>query len=132
MDSIASFLKLQLPLISSLVMVEASSGYLSPPLYSLLQTLSDAAFCCSVVKVLCALCSHPHVIRFRECFLTTKHLAIVMEYVAGGNLHQLVNSWGGLPEALARWFFQQLIVALDYCHKVCALPPRALLQLVRN
>ncbi len=41
-----------------------------------------------------------------------------MEYVAGGNLHQLVNQYGGLSEKLARWFFQQLIVALDYCHKV--------------
>lgn len=41
-----------------------------------------------------------------------------MEYVAGGNLHQLVNRQGGLSEKLARWFFQQLIVALDYCHKV--------------
>ena len=29
---------------------------------------------------------HPNVVRFEECFLTDKHLAIVMEYAAGGNL----------------------------------------------
>ena len=25
---------------------------------------------------------------------------------------------GGIPEAHARWFFQQLIIAVDYCHRL--------------
>ena len=82
------------------------------------------SFCSCIAHSLVLLYSHPHVIGFRECFLTSKHLAIVMEYVAGGNLHQLVNRQGGLSEKLARWFFQQLIVALDYCHKVVYLIER--------
>ena len=31
--------------------------------------------------------SHPHVVRFRNLFLTKTHLAAVFEYVDGGNLH---------------------------------------------
>lgn len=55
---------------------------------------------------------HPHVVQFREVFVTRKFLAIAMEYVAGGDLcdyfieHSLVGT--GLPEDLARWFFQQV------------------------
>ncbi len=25
---------------------------------------------------------------------------------------------GGVPEADARWFFQQFIIAVDYCHRL--------------
>eukprot|EP00884_Botryococcus_braunii_P012854 jgi/Botrbrau1/2156/Bobra.0093s0057.1 len=60
---------------------------------------------------------HPHVIRFIEVFLTKDYLAIAMEYAAGGDLHRLVSSSGGLDEDRCRWFYQQLILALDYCHK---------------
>ena len=35
---------------------------------------------------------HPHVVRFEECFLTDKHLAIVMEYAAGGTLFTHVTA----------------------------------------
>lgn len=35
---------------------------------------------------------HPHVVRFEECFLTDKYLAIVMEYAAGGNLFTHVTA----------------------------------------
>lgn len=35
---------------------------------------------------------HPHVVRFEECFLTDKYLAIVMEYAAGGTLFTHVTA----------------------------------------
>ena len=35
---------------------------------------------------------HPHVVRFEESFLTDKHLAIVMEYAAGGTLFTHVTA----------------------------------------
>ena len=35
---------------------------------------------------------HPHIVRFHECFLTDKHLAIVMEYAAGGSLYGHVTA----------------------------------------
>lgn len=48
-------------------------------------------------------------------------MAIAMEYAAGGDMFQLVVRQRGLPEADARWYFQQLIIAIDYCHRMVRL-----------
>ena len=48
---------------------------------------------------------------------TMQHLAIVMEFVPGGNLQSWVEKHRRLPEWQARCFFQQLILALHYSHK---------------
>ena len=40
-----------------------------------------------------------------------------MEYATGGSLFHYVQKQGKLKEAVARWFFQQLIIGVDYCHK---------------
>lgn len=41
-----------------------------------------------------------------------------MELASGGDLFALVAASGnGLPEADARWYFQQIVCALDYCHR---------------
>jgi serine/threonine-protein kinase SRK2 len=53
---------------------------------------------------------HPHVIEFKEVFLTTDHIAIVMEYASGGNLFSYVQRAVRLKEPAARWFLQQLII----------------------
>jgi serine/threonine-protein kinase SRK2 len=59
-----------------------------------------------------------------QVFLTDKHLAIVMEYASGGDMfdyvikHKGLNAGEGLPEPEARRFFQQLILALDFCQKL--------------
>lgn len=42
---------------------------------------------------------HPHVIQFKEVFLTEDYLAIAMEYAAGGDMFQLVKQRRGLPES---------------------------------
>lgn len=62
--------------------------------------------------------SHPHVVQLRSVFLTESHLGIAMELASGGDLFALVAaSSKGLPEADARWYFQQIVCALDYCHR---------------
>lgn len=61
---------------------------------------------------------HPHVISLREVFLTQQHLVLVMEYAPGGDLFSLVQSQKGLSEDDARWFFQQIVIAIDYCHQL--------------
>jgi serine/threonine-protein kinase SRK2 len=53
-----------------------------------------------------------------QVFLTKDYLAIAMEYAAGGDMFQYVKQRGGLEELEARWFFQQLIIGMDYCHKM--------------
>ncbi|KAI8471513.1 MAG: kinase-like domain-containing protein [Monoraphidium minutum] len=60
---------------------------------------------------------HPHVVQFREVFLSRSSVNIVMEYAAGGSLLAYVQRRGRLYEPAARWFFQQLVLAVDFCHK---------------
>ncbi|CAL1381108.1 unnamed protein product [Linum trigynum] len=59
---------------------------------------------------------HPNIIRFKEVVLTPTHLAIVMEYAAGGELFERICSAGRFSEDEARYFFQQLISGVDFCH----------------
>ncbi|KAI7743405.1 hypothetical protein M8C21_014032, partial [Ambrosia artemisiifolia] len=59
---------------------------------------------------------HPNIIRFKEVFLTPTHLAIVMEYAAGGELFGQICNAGRFSEDEARFFFQQLISGVSYCH----------------
>ncbi|KAI7844334.1 hypothetical protein COHA_002132 [Chlorella ohadii] len=61
---------------------------------------------------------HPHIIGLREVFLTSTHLVLSMEYAPGGDLFRYVAARRGLPEDEARWFFQQLMIAVDYCHRM--------------
>jgi len=56
--------------------------------------------------------SHP------QAFLTPQYLAIAMEFASGGDMFEHVVRKGGLKESEARWFFQQLIVGVDYVHKM--------------
>nr|XP_033516221.1 serine/threonine-protein kinase SAPK2-like isoform X3 [Nicotiana tomentosiformis] len=63
---------------------------------------------------------HPNIIRFKEVFLTPTHLAIVMEYAAGGELFERIYNAGRLTEDEARFFFQQLISGVSYCHSMTA------------
>ena len=60
---------------------------------------------------------HPHVIQFREFFLTSEYIVIAMEYASGGSLFAYVQKQGRLKEAVARWFFQQLVIGVGYCHQ---------------
>ncbi|KAL4423979.1 hypothetical protein ABPG75_001280 [Micractinium tetrahymenae] len=64
---------------------------------------------------------HPHIVELQEVFLTDTQLlpqCLAMEYAAHGDLARYVSSRRGLPEDEARWFFQQMMVALDYCHRM--------------
>ncbi|KAG0496391.1 hypothetical protein HPP92_001082 [Vanilla planifolia] len=59
---------------------------------------------------------HPNIIQFKEVVLTPTHLAIVMEYAAGGELFERICNAGRFSEDEARYFFQQLICGVSYCH----------------
>ncbi|RDX71246.1 Serine/threonine-protein kinase SAPK10, partial [Mucuna pruriens] len=64
---------------------------------------------------------HPNIVRFKEVILTPTHLAIVMEYASGGELFERICNAGRFTEDEARFFFQQLISGVSYCHamQVC-------------
>ncbi|CAL0300779.1 unnamed protein product [Lupinus luteus] len=61
---------------------------------------------------------HPNIIRFKEVVLTPTHLGIVMEYAAGGELFERICNAGRFSEDEARYFFQQLISGVCYCHSM--------------
>ncbi|EPS63820.1 hypothetical protein M569_10961, partial [Genlisea aurea] len=61
---------------------------------------------------------HPNIVRFKEVILTPSHLAIVMEYAAGGELFERICNAGRFSEDEARFFFQQLISGVSYCHSM--------------
>lgn len=61
---------------------------------------------------------HPNIVRFKEVLLTPTHLAIVMEYAAGGELFERICNAGRFSEDEARFFFQQLISGVCYCHSM--------------
>ncbi|XP_073063608.1 serine/threonine-protein kinase SAPK10-like [Primulina eburnea] len=61
---------------------------------------------------------HPNIVRFKEVILTPTHLAIVMEYASGGELFERISNAGRFSEDEARFFFQQLISGVSYCHSM--------------
>lgn len=61
---------------------------------------------------------HPNIVRFKEVILTPTHLAIVMEYAAGGELFERIRNATRFSEDEARFFFQQLISGVSYCHSM--------------
>ncbi|KAK9844245.1 hypothetical protein WJX84_005197 [Apatococcus fuscideae] len=62
---------------------------------------------------------HPNIIHLLESIFIGKMVYVIMEYVAGGSLMDFVNSQpdGKLSETEARRILQQLLEALDYCHR---------------
>ncbi|KAF8114214.1 hypothetical protein N665_0040s0069 [Sinapis alba] len=57
---------------------------------------------------------HPNIIRFKEVVLTPTHIAIVMEYAAGGELLEHICSAGRFSE-------DELISGVSYCHAMSSL-----------
>ncbi|KAF5954744.1 hypothetical protein HYC85_007600 [Camellia sinensis] len=56
--------------------------------------------------------------RGEKVILTPTHLAIVMEYASGGELFARISNAGRFDENEARFFFQQLISGVSYCHEM--------------
>lgn len=50
-------------------------------------------------------------------FLTNTHLCVALEFAAGGERFDAVAEAGKLAETEARYFYQQLVLGLEYCHR---------------
>ncbi|PWN35183.1 Pkinase-domain-containing protein [Meira miltonrushii] len=59
---------------------------------------------------------HPHIIKLYEVITTPSDIIMVIEY-AGGELFQYIVERGRMSEDEARRFFQQIIAAIEYCHR---------------
>ncbi|CAN6186176.1 unnamed protein product [Urochloa humidicola] len=62
------------------------------------------------------LIQHPNVVRLYEVMGSKTRIYIVLEFIMGGELLDIVATSGRLKEDEARRYFQQLINAVDYCH----------------
>lgn len=65
-------------------------------------------------------------VMYVQLYLTPTHLCIVMEYAAGGELFDRIVKAGRFSEDEARYFFQQLICGVDYCHQSVSAPTQFL------
>ncbi|KAK6067496.1 Carbon catabolite-derepressing protein kinase [Seiridium cupressi] len=59
---------------------------------------------------------HPHIIKLYTVIKTNAEIIMVLEY-AGGELFDYIVSHGRMQEDKARRFFQQMICAVEYCHR---------------
>ncbi|KAJ4373102.1 Protein kinase [Neocucurbitaria cava] len=59
---------------------------------------------------------HPHIIKLYTVITTPAEIIMVLEY-AGGELFDYIVNNGRLQEDKARKFFQQIVCAVEYCHR---------------
>ena len=59
---------------------------------------------------------HPFVAGLKEAFITEKRAFIVMEYFAGGNVHDLVQRKHRLQEPMCRFYAAELCCGIGYLH----------------
>ncbi len=59
---------------------------------------------------------HPHIIKLFDVIKSKEEIIMVMEF-AGKELFDYIVQRGKMPEDEARRFFQQIISAIEYCHR---------------
>ncbi|KAI0887206.1 kinase-like domain-containing protein [Annulohypoxylon maeteangense] len=59
---------------------------------------------------------HANIVQYLGCSSTAEHLNIFLEYVPGGSVQTMLNSYGALPEPLVRSFVRQILQGLSYLH----------------
>src|SRR5437762_6919224 len=59
---------------------------------------------------------HPNIVRVYEFFAAAENYYLIMEFVAGMSLHDLIERQGALPPSQAVPLFKQAVAAMDYAH----------------
>ncbi|KAG7789532.1 hypothetical protein KL910_001922 [Ogataea haglerorum] len=68
--------------------------------------------------IIMKLLNHKNVLRLYDVWETDTALYLVLEYVEGGELFDLLVESGPLPENTAVEFFRQIILGASYCHSL--------------
>ena len=63
------------------------------------------------------LLDHPNIMKLYDVWETTTNLYLILEYIQGGELFDYLCNKGPRPIAEVLHYFQQLICAVDYCHR---------------
>jgi serine/threonine protein kinase len=63
---------------------------------------------------------HPYVVKLSNVMTSQQKIILVMEYISGGDLFEYIVSKpdSRMTEENSRLFFQQMIMALEYCHSL--------------
>ncbi|OSD05526.1 Pkinase-domain-containing protein [Trametes coccinea BRFM310] len=67
--------------------------------------------------VIMKLIDHPNIMRLYDVWETSTELYLILEYVEGGELFDYLCNKGRLVTKEALCYFQQIITAIDYCHR---------------
>lgn len=59
---------------------------------------------------------HPNIVQYLGCSSSVDTLNIFLEYVPGGSVQTMLNSYGALREPLIRSFVRQIVTGLAYLH----------------
>ncbi|KAG1728060.1 Pkinase-domain-containing protein [Suillus paluster] len=68
--------------------------------------------------VIMKLIDHPNIMRLYDVWETSSELYLILEYVEGGELFDYLCNKGRLSTFEALGYFQQIISAIDYCHRL--------------
>ncbi|CAN6442378.1 unnamed protein product [Victoria cruziana] len=60
---------------------------------------------------------HPNIVRLHEVLASQTKIYIILEFITGGELFDKIVHQGRLSERESRRYFQQIIDAVEYCHK---------------
>jgi mitogen-activated protein kinase kinase kinase len=60
---------------------------------------------------------HPNIVQYLGASSSAEHLNIFLEYVPGGSVQTMLNSYGALREPLIRSFVRQIVTGLAYLHQ---------------
>lgn len=67
--------------------------------------------------VVMKLIDHPNIMRLYDVWETSTSLYLILEYVQGGELFDYLCDKGRRPTSEVLGYFQQIICAVDYCHR---------------
>mmetsp|Transcript_17338 Transcript_17338/g.27024 ORF Transcript_17338/g.27024 Transcript_17338/m.27024 type:complete len:367 (+) Transcript_17338:711-1811(+) len=66
----------------------------------------------SIMKVF----SHPRIVKLKEVLASKTKIYLILELVTGGELFDEIVRDTRFPEEKARYYFQQLVAGVEYCH----------------
>jgi serine/threonine protein kinase len=63
------------------------------------------------------LIEHPSIMKIYDVYESSKELFLILEYVEGGELFDYLVKKGRMTEYEALFFFQQIVLGVEYCHR---------------
>lgn len=102
---------------SSVYLALGSDGNLvAVKCFSLTGRNSSSADLAAEVNTLSTL-RNDYIVGYVSCAMTANHFIILMEYVSGGSLHQLLQQFGPLPLPAVRRYLRDVLKGLRFLHE---------------